>query len=52
MDLFIFGKFKLPSYGLKSQDASVSLDYFLSYLNLYFYVFCIFGGKRHKSEVK
>ena len=29
-------------YGLKPQNASVSLDYFLFYLTLYFYVFHFF----------
>jgi len=37
---------------LKSHDVSISLDSFLSYLILYFYVFCIFEGEKHKSEVK
>ena len=41
-------KLKLSICGLKPHDASVPLDSFLSYLILYFYVFCIFRGKRQK----
>ena len=45
-------KFKLPTYSLKSHDTRVPLDSFLSYLILYFYVFCVFEGERHKSKAK
>ena len=45
-----WSKFKLPTYGLKSHDASVSLNSFLSYLILYFYVYCVFWGEEHKME--
>ena len=43
--LEIWPKFKFPTYGLKSHDASISLDYFLSYLILYF-MFCVFLEER------
>ena len=45
-------KFKLSTCDLKSHDASVPLDSFLSYLILYFRVFCIFGRGGHKNGVK
>ena len=46
-------KFKLPACDLKSHYIStVPLDCFLSYLILYFYVFCVFGEEKHKSGVK
>ena len=43
--LKVWLKFKLPICGLKSHNAKVRLDSFLSYLILYFYVFCIFEKK-------
>ena len=50
----IWPKFKWSIYDLKSHNTSVLLDYYyyflLSYLILYFYVFCIFRIKGHKSE--
>ena len=53
-------KFKLPTCSLKSHDASVPLDFlfFIFFLFFYFffilcfYVFCVFGGERHKSGIK
>ena len=45
-------KFKLLTCDLKSYNASILLDSFLYYLILYFYIFCVFGGEKHKSEAK
>ena len=50
--LVVWPKFKLPTYDLKSHDTSIPLDFCWSYFILYFYVFCAFGGERHKSEAK
>ena len=47
--LEVWSKFKLLTCGLKSHDIGVLLNSFLSYLILYFYVFCVFWGERHKS---
>ena len=46
------GKFKLLTCGLKSYDGSVPLNSFLSYLILYFYVFCVFRSETHQSRAK
>ena len=46
-------KFKLLTYSLKSYNASVPLDSFLSFnIVILCFFFCVFERERHKSEAK